>query len=196
MHHEAGVTLVRDAAIVRWEPLESGWKLHLADGSLYQGDAVLVAVGALPNIELAIEAGLQCDGGIVVDDAARTSRGGIYAIGDCASSYREELGFFARIESVQNALEQARTAAAAIAGKDRPARRAATFWSEQHGRRLQMAGLANPAKPCRDLVIATANGWLVERYQDGLLKIVEAVDSPLEFIKAMKRLGSVESGNT
>src|SRR5690606_10054848 len=106
-----------------------------------------------------------------------------YAIGDCASSYRDELGMHARVESVQNALEQARLTAAAIAGRPLPARRAPTFWSEQHGCRLQIAGLTDPSKPCRDEIASTAKGWVVERYQDGLLAAVEAVDSPVEFVK-------------
>ncbi len=132
---------------------------------------------------------------MVVDECCRTSAPGVYAIGDCASAFRSELQRHARIESVQNALAQARIAAAAIAGKSAPAPRPPTFWSEQHGRRLQMAGLVNPAQPCRDVLLPTAKGWLVERYQGGRLAAIEAVDSPVEFIKGVPRIGTLESAS-
>ena len=131
----------------------------------------------------------------MVDECCRTSAPDVYAIGDCASAFRGELQRHARIESVQNALMQARTAAAAIAGKSPPALRPPTFWSEQQGRRLQMAGLVNPALPCRDVLLPTAKGWLVERYQQGRLAAIEAVDSPVEFIKGVPRIGSPESAS-
>lgn len=199
MHGQAGIRLICGAMIVQWEAIQgSGWKAHLSDGSVYDGDVVLVSVGAAPNIELAVKAEIPCDDGILVDEQFRTSIPNIFAIGDCATGYRHELGCNARVESVQNALDSARIAAAAIAERPQATKRTATFWSEQHGRRLQIAGLINPAHAVRDLLTRTANGWLVERYQQGLLAAIEALDSPVEFVKAMKLIGSAQepSGQT
>ncbi|WMD19931.1 FAD-dependent oxidoreductase [Achromobacter seleniivolatilans] len=193
MHHEAGIQIRHGAAVAQWERTGTGWRAQLSDGSALDADLVLVSIGAIAETALAEAAGLTCRDGIVVDECCRTSAPDVYAIGDCASAFRGELQRHARIESVQNALMQARTAAAAIAGKSPPAPRPPTFWSEQHGRRLQMAGLVDSSKPCRDELLPTAKGWLVERYQQGRLAAIEAVDSPVEFIKSVPRIGSPES---
>ncbi|WP_203564791.1 FAD-dependent oxidoreductase, partial [Bordetella pseudohinzii] len=150
----------------------------------------LVAIGGEPNDSLARQAGLACADGVLVDEHCRTSDPRIYAIGDCASAWRETLGRQARVESVQNALAQARIAAAHIAGKPPLPRRTATFWSEQQGRRLQMAGLVAAGAACRDVVLSTPKGWVVERHLDGRLAAIEAVDSPAEFVKGVARLSA------
>lgn len=192
LHREAGIEIRHGAAVQRWERTASGWRAHLATGEAVEADLVLVSIGAVAETALAEAAGLICLDGVVVDECCRTSAPDVYAIGDCASAFRGELQRYARIESVQNALAQARTAAAAIAGKAPPAARPPTFWSEQQGRRLQMAGLVDPAAPCRDVLLPTAKGWLVERYQHGRLAAIEAVDSPVEFIKGVPRIGAPE----
>lgn len=193
VHREAGIEIRHGATVTRWERLPAGWRAHLADGSAVDADLVLISVGAVAETAVAEASGLNCLDGVVVDECCRTSAPEVYAIGDCASAFRGELQRYARVESVQNALAQARIAAAAIAGKSPPAPRPPTFWSEQHGRRLQMAGLVNPAQPSRDVLLPTAKGWLVERYQEGRLAAIEAVDSPVEFIKGVPRIGSPES---
>lgn len=195
LHREAGIEIRHSAAVARWERTATGWRAHLTDGTALDADLVLVSIGAIAETALAEAAGLICLDGVVVDECCRTSAPDVYAIGDCASAFRGELQRHARIESVQNALMQARTAAAAIAGKSPPAPRPPTFWSEQQGRRLQMAGLVNPAEACRDVLLPTAKGWLVERYQQGRLAAIEAVDSPVEFIKSVPRIGSPESAS-
>ena len=193
LHREAGIEIRHGAAVRRWERTATGWRAHLASGESIDAELVLVSIGAVAETALAEAAGLICLDGVVVDECCRTSAPGVYAIGDCASAFRGELQRYARIESVQNALAQARTAAATIAGKAPPAARPPTFWSEQQGRRLQMAGLVDPAAPCRDVLLPTAKGWLVERYQHGRLAAIEAVDSPVEFIKGVPRIGAPEA---
>jgi len=193
LHREAGIEIRHGAAVRRWERTATGWRAHLASGELIDAELVLVSIGAVAETALAEAAGLICLDGVVVDECCRTSAPGVYAIGDCASAFRGELQRYARIESVQNALAQARMAAATIAGKAPPAARPPTFWSEQQGRRLQMAGLVDPAAPCRDVLLPTAKGWLVERYQHGRLAAIEAVDSPVEFIKGVPRIGAPEA---
>ena len=195
IHRDAGIAIRHGVAVQRWERTAAGWRAHLVDGSVEEAELVLVSVGAVAETGVAEASGLDCLDGVVVDECCRTSAPDVYAIGDCASAFRSELQRHARIESVQNALAQARIAAAAIAGKSVPAPRPPTFWSEQHGRRLQMAGLVNPAQPCRDVLLPTAKGWLVERYQGGRLAAIEAVDSPVEFIKGVPRIGTLESAS-
>ncbi|ALM84355.1 FAD-dependent oxidoreductase [Bordetella sp. N] len=190
LHRHAGIDIRHGVAVTGWQRTPDAWRASLACGGVVDGQQVLVSIGAVADTRLAEAAGLECRDGIVVDEQCRASAPGIYAIGDCASAYRAELQRHARVESVQNALMQARTAAAVIAGKRPPAAKPLTFWSEQHGRRLQMAGLVHPALPCDDHVHATAKGWLVERYQQGRLAALEAVDSPVEFIKGVPRIGT------
>lgn len=189
MHRQAGIGLVCGTRIQRCVHEGGEWHVSLDGHDDLRGDVLLVAIGAEPETGLAEQAGLVCDNGIVVDDACRSSHPNVFAVGDCANSHRPALGRRARIESVHNALEQARLAAAAIAGKPLPAARPSTFWSEQQGRRLQVAGLARAGIPCEDVVQTTAKGWVVERYQEGRLAVIEAVDSPVEFVKRAKCIG-------
>lgn len=112
-----------------------------ADGHTLAADLVVVGIGILPNAELAMACGLACDRGIVVDDCSRTSDPAIVAAGDCTARRMPD-GSLLRLESVQNAIEQAKSAAAALLGKERPFTAAPWFWSDQYDVRLQMAGLA------------------------------------------------------
>ncbi|MFC4278530.1 FAD-dependent oxidoreductase [Achromobacter aloeverae] len=193
LHRDAGIDIRHGVTVAAWRHVAGIWRASLADGGTEEAELVLVSIGAVAATTLAEAAGLACRDGVVVDAQCRASAPDVYAIGDCASAYREELQRHARIESVQNALMQARIVAAVIAGTAVPAAKPPTFWSEQHGRRLQMAGLVNPALPCRDILHTTARGWLVERYQQDRLAAVEAVDSPVEFIKGVPRIGTPQA---
>lgn len=110
-----------------------------ADGRRWPADAVLVGIGAIANDDLAVAAGLACDRGIIVDACGRTSDPLIVAAGDCTLVRRGD-GSLGRLESVQNAVEQAKAAAAALMGKDKPFTAAPWFWSDQYGIKLQMVG--------------------------------------------------------
>ena len=99
-------------------------------------DLVIAGIGVLPNVELAREAGLAVDNGIVVDEYLRTGDENIYAIGDCA---RHRV----RIESVQNATDQGVCVAAAVVGKREPYAQVPWFWTDQYDVKIQMAGLSN-----------------------------------------------------
>ncbi len=121
-----------------------GVELRLTDGRCIGSDAVLVAIGLLPQVELARQAGLQlnpADGGIAVEDNGRTSDPDIFAAGDCASQYRPALGLRTRLESWQNANEQARSAAAGLMGLDPPPAAYPWFWTDLGEHNLQMLGL-------------------------------------------------------
>jgi 3-phenylpropionate/trans-cinnamate dioxygenase ferredoxin reductase subunit len=113
-----------------------------ADGRDYAAGCVIVGIGVVPDDRLAAAAGLACDRGILVDDCARTSDASIVAAGDCTARRLAD-GRLLRLESVQNAVEQAKSAAAALLGRERPFVAAPWFWSDQYDIKLQMVGLSH-----------------------------------------------------
>ncbi len=142
-HRAKGVTFVLGAGVEAIEGTGGVAEgVRLSSGELITADAVLVGVGAVPNQELAQAADLTCDNGIVVDLSARTSNPDIYAIGDCTRRPMPLYeGRMHRLESVPNALEQAKQAAAAITGRTPPLGETPWFWSDQYDLKLQIAGL-------------------------------------------------------
>jgi 3-phenylpropionate/trans-cinnamate dioxygenase ferredoxin reductase subunit len=114
----------------------------LSDGSAYPADLVLIGVGVMPNVELASEAGLAAANGIVVDEQLRTEDENIYAIGDCADHPNPYAAARVRIESVQNAVDQAKCIAAAIVGHGQKYQAVPWFWTDQYDVNLQMVGLS------------------------------------------------------
>lgn len=117
--------------------------VHCTGGVILPADFVVVGIGLLPNTELAQAAGLNVDNGIVVDEYAVTSDPDIVAAGDCTSHPSVFCGRRIRLESVPNAVEQARIAAATLAGKPRVYDAVPWFWSDQYDLKLQMTGLSH-----------------------------------------------------
>lgn len=112
--------------------------VDLAGGERIECDSVLVGVGAVANDDLARQAGIACQGGILVDQLGRTNLSGIYAIGDVTC---RPLGDgFLRFESIPSALEQAKNVAAHIVGSPAPCQEVPWFWSDQFDLRLKIAG--------------------------------------------------------
>lgn len=142
VHREEGVDIrlgVQIAALVG-EGAVSG--VRFVDGSIINADAVIVGIGLIPNTELATAAGLSVDNGIVVDEFGQTSDPDIYSAGDCANRPSAALGGRVRLESVPNAMEQARYAARAIMGQPKAYDELPWFWSDQYELKLQMCGLS------------------------------------------------------
>ena len=140
LHTERGVSLRLGSGVsgfVSANGAVSG--VTLSDGSIISADLVVVGVGVIPNQELADAAGLVCESGVVVDSSGRTSDPFIVACGDC-TAMRLADGRLRRLESVQNAIEQAKACAATIMGKERPFSAAPWFWSDQYDVKLQMVG--------------------------------------------------------
>lgn len=140
LHSEHGVTIRENTTLAHLE--EEAGRVSRAvfrDGSALDVDFVLVGIGVLPNDDLARDAGLDIDDGIAVDPSTRASHPDIHAAGDCASF--EFRGRRVRLESVQNAVDQAETAARVIAGEDVEYRPVPWFWSDQYDTKLQIAGL-------------------------------------------------------
>nr|WP_294529664.1 FAD-dependent oxidoreductase [uncultured Rhodopila sp.] len=179
-HHQArGVRIVTGAEVAAFE--DTG--VRLRDGRRIACDSILAATGAVPNDELARAAGLACENGVIVDLAARTDDPAIFAIGDCTRRPLPLYGRMGRLESVPNALEQAKQAAGLICGKPPPAPEVPWFWSDQYDLRLQIAGLPFDATAVAVRGdIAAGKFALFHLAPDGTVQAVEAVNAATEFM--------------
>ncbi len=164
--------------------------VQLADGRIIPCDEALVGVGALRNDELAVAAGLECVGGVVVDLSARTSEPTIFAIGDVTHRPMPLYGRMFGLESVANALEQAKQAACAIVGRPAPAPEVTWNWSDQYDVKLQLAGVDFDAD---DILIRgdpTTAQFAVFHLKGDVIRSVEAVNAPAEFMGGKQLIGS------
>ncbi|MCL4166699.1 UNVERIFIED_CONTAM: hypothetical protein GTU68_054700 [Idotea baltica] len=163
---------------------------HLADGTVLSADFVLVGIGIVPNEELAAEAGIACKNGILVDRDARTNDPRIFAAGDCASRPLVHYGRTGRLESVHNAIEQGKLAAAAILGRDRPPEDCPWFWSDQYDLKLQIAGLSTGYDEIVMRGAPDARKFAAFYLKNGTLIAVDAVNSAPEFLASKKLIMS------
>lgn len=189
LHRSHGVQLLLGAAAEQLETGPDGWVrgVRLASGQLLPAGLVLVGVGTVPNDALAQAAGLPCDRGIVVDACSRTADPLIVAAGDCTVR-RQPDGSLLRLESVQNATEQAKGAAAALLGQRRPFGTTPWFWSDQYGHKLQMVGLSAGADQSVPIGDMSGSRFCVEHYRQNQLLAVDCVNSPRDFLAARKRI--------
>ncbi|MCB9957469.1 MAG: FAD-dependent oxidoreductase [Rhodospirillaceae bacterium] len=161
-----------------------------ADGHCVPAGLVVVGIGVIPETGLADACGLTCADGIVVDGHGRTSDPAIFAAGDCTSYHHPFAGQRIRLESVQNAADQGRTVAAAIAGQPRPYDTVPWFWSDQYDVKLQMVGLS---AGCDRVVLRgdRAGGkFSLFHYRAGVLRAVDSVNRPADHIQARKLLAA------
>jgi len=143
VHKEEGVNIKTGIAVAGFEGVDNSVeRVVCADGTHFDADLVVIGVGIVPNVELAQAAGLEVDNGIVVDEYARTNDPDIVASGDCSNHPNALYNIRLRLESVPNATEQSKTAAASICGKKKPYRTLPWFWSDQYDLKLQIAGLS------------------------------------------------------
>jgi 3-phenylpropionate/trans-cinnamate dioxygenase ferredoxin reductase subunit len=141
-HRSQGVKLVCNVRVVRLEGDTRVGRVICADGSTYEADVLVVGVGAIANMRLAAEAGLVCDNGIRVDEYCRTSDPAIYAAGDCTYHPSPRFDMRVRLESVDNAFEQAKAAALNMLGRPTVHDRVPWFWSDQFDNKLLIVGLS------------------------------------------------------
>lgn len=146
VHREEGVDLRTGVTITSLTSTARDGKVRvsgvqLADGEVIPADLVIVGIGVLPNVELAAAAGLAVDNGIVIDEQGRTSDPDIVAAGDCANYPCPRYIRRLRLESVPNAGEHAKVAAATLCGKTKTISALPWFWSDQYDLKLQIAGL-------------------------------------------------------
>ena len=142
VHREAGVTILTSTGVRGFEQAANGAITVNTSGDDIEADIVIAGIGILPEQELAQSAGLVCENGIVVDEFARTSDHRVYAIGDCSNHPNPLLGRRIRLESVQNAIDQAKAASLSICGKPKPYAEVPWFWSDQYDLKLQIAGIS------------------------------------------------------
>ena len=161
----------------------------LGDGERLAADLVIVGVGVLAEDRLAREAGLACDTGIVVDGELVASDPAVSAIGDCAQFPHHSAGQLLRLESVQNATDQAKCVARRLTGK--PERYAALpwFWSDQGDLKLQIAGLSNGVDRWTLRGDPNNRAYAVFGFRGGALAVVETVNRGAEHMAARRIIG-------
>jgi 3-phenylpropionate/trans-cinnamate dioxygenase ferredoxin reductase subunit len=192
-HRSHGIDVRLGVAVGGFEVSGDRIRALAVDGVPQHVDLMVQGIGAAPEHNLASEAGLHCENGIVVDEYMRTSDPAILAIGDCTSFPEHGTGRHLRLESVQNANDQARTAAATIGGELKPYRALPWFWSDQADLRLQMAGLV-PAEGVRHRREgAMPHSFSILHYVGERLTCVESVNAPQDHLAARKLL---ETGKT
>lgn len=183
-HRRAGVTIRCATTVTCIEDTSSSARVVLDSGEYIDADLVVVGIGLLPNVDLATAAGLTCEHGIVVDSRCQTNLAGIYAVGDCTQYPSPIYGRALHLESVHNAIEQAKTAAAAILGQDKPFTQVPWFWSDQYDIKLQTTGVNHGYD---DVIIrgdTTTASFAAFYLQSGRLLAVDAINRPREFMAA------------
>ena len=174
LHKDHGVNILESTGLARIHG-ESGvvQGVELDRGEYIEADAVLAGIGAVPNIELAETAGIECENGIAVDETCRTSIPDIYAAGDCTSFVRH--GQRIRLESVQNAADQGDLIARILSGKHDQYTSTPWFWSEQYDCMLQIAGLSQGYTQTVIRHNSATGGRSVWYYQNDELIAVDAM---------------------
>ena len=189
-HSKAGVRLRLNTGVEGFEPSATRpghvGAVRCSDGTQLAADLVLVAVGLLPNIELAAEAGLEVGNGIVVDEFCQTSDPDILAIGDCTLHPLPFLGRPVRLESVPNALEQGRVAASVINGKPSAYNAVPWFWSDQYNLKLQSVGLSQDHDQVVIRPPRSPDGFIAFYLKEGRMIAADCVNSMLEFNTAKR----------
>jgi len=196
LHAAKGVTIVCEAAVAEIEGYGGRVRaVRLSGGASYPADLVVVGIGVAPNVEVAQTAGLPVSNGIAVDEHLQTADPAIYAVGDCAEHPNAFAGRRVRLESVQNAADQARCVAASIAGRRAPYTALPWFWTDQFDVRLQMAGLSQGY----DSIVTRGNPgtrkFSVFYFRGPQLVAVDSINRPADHIVA-RRLLSAHVGVT
>jgi len=183
-HSNQGVKLRLGTGVAAFRGESRIKSVETDDGALIPADFVVVGVGIVASTELAATAGLDVDDGIVVDDRCRTSDGNIYAVGDCTNHPSAIYDRRLRLESVHNALEQAKTAVSNLCGTESHYSQVPWFWSDQYDLKLQIAGLSADYD---DVVIRgnpAERSFACMYLRDGVLIATDAVNSPKEFMQS------------
>ncbi len=190
-HRAAGIAITLNARIAGIVGVESVAAVELADVTRIPADLVIVGVGVVPNSEIAATAGLAIENGIAVDAMLRTSEPAIYAIGDCASFPMPD-GARVRLESVQNAADQARAVARAIANpvKAKPYDAVPWFWSDQGDLRLQMAGLTSGASDRVVIGSPEENAFSLLCFAGEKFLGVESINRPADHMAARRLMAA------
>ena len=185
-HRKRGVKLHLSADIKGFSGDGNVHAVDLSDGTQIEADLVVIGIGVVPNTDLASDAGLEVSDGIVVDDHCRTSDPKIHAVGDCTCHPNALIGRQVRLESVHNALEQAKTAAANICGEDLRYAQVPWFWSDQYDLKLQIAGLSQNYDQTIIRGDPADRSFSCLYLNDGRLIAVDAINKPKDFMQSKK----------
>jgi 3-phenylpropionate/trans-cinnamate dioxygenase ferredoxin reductase subunit len=193
VHRDAGIDVRLGVAVGGFElDGDRVGALHV-DGVREAVDLLILGIGSVTEHGLAHAAGIDCDNGVVVDACMRTSDPAVLAIGDCCHFPDSRSGKRVRLESVQNANDQAKTAAATILGHPQPYTAVPWFWSEQGSMRLQMAGLMPADSERHRRPGATPASFSILHYAGGTLACVESVNAPMDHMAARQLIGAGRS---
>jgi 3-phenylpropionate/trans-cinnamate dioxygenase ferredoxin reductase subunit len=160
----------------------------LQDGRQIEADLVVLGTGVRPCNALAQQTGLNCDNGIQVDEFTRTSDPDIIAIGDCAAHPNYLTGKTLRLESVQNAIDQAKIAAKTLTGKREPYRAVPWFWSDQFDIKLQMAGLSADTDQAVTRGDPAGRAFSIFYFSNIRLMAVDSINAPADHMAARRIL--------
>ena len=186
LHQDQGVSIKLNAQASALQGDTAVTHVVCADGQTIDADMVIIGIGVIPNTELASDAGLNVDNGIVVNEFAQTSHADIVAAGDCTNHPNPLLNRSLRLESVPNAVEQAKVAAASLRGIEKPYAELPWFWSDQYDVKLQIAGIN---EGYTDVVVRgdqISRSFTVFYLRDNLLLSAECINRPKDFMMAKK----------
>jgi len=184
VHRAAGVRFLMNTTVEAFEGTDKLTAVR-AGGATHTADIALVGIGVVPNEELVKDMGLTCTDGIVVNQFAETEDPAIFAAGDCTRHIGRE-GDPIRLESVQNAIDQAKHAALAMVGKHTPYGEVPWFWSDQYDLKLQIAGLAKHGDRIVVRGVPASRKFAAFHLREGRVAAVEAVNAAPEYIVGRK----------
>jgi 3-phenylpropionate/trans-cinnamate dioxygenase ferredoxin reductase subunit len=185
-HENMGVKFKLGAAAKKIEPTEGSVNISLTNDTIDNPDFVVIGVGVQAASSIALEAGIECDNGILVDENCLTSNKNIYAAGDCVNHYFSRYGFRQRLESVQNATDQAKVVSSSIMGNPVGYSSVPWFWSDQYDLKLQIAGLS---QGCDHAVVRgyqQESRFSVCHFKNHKLMAVECVNDQKTFMLGKK----------
>ena len=188
LHTDRGVHIHTQTGVTGFSGNSSVEKVLCGDES-FDADIVIVGIGIIPNIEIAEEAGIHCNNGIVVDDHCRTSDPDIYAAGDCTNHPNPLMNKRLRLESVPNAMDQARVSTANMLGDDKVYAAIPWFWSDQYDLKLQMVGFSADGDSQVLRGDMDTHQFAIFYLKDGKVVAADAVNSPKEFMLCKQLVG-------
>lgn len=186
LHRNKGVEIILGSALEKFEGKTFVERVVCTDGTTLDADSVVVGVGILPNQELAESAGLRCHNGILVDEYGRTEDPSIFACGDCTNHPNFYVNKNIRLESVHNALEQAKTVALSLLGKPEKYDQVPWFWSDQFDEKLQIVGLSGDHDETVVRGSIEENFFMLFYLKKGELIAVDSVNNPKDFLISKK----------
>ena len=186
LHKSYGVKFHFNTSLETINEVSDSLEVVCSDGTEVKADSVLIGAGVVPNIELAEEAGINCDNGIIVNEFGQTNFKNIYACGDCTNHPNKILNKNLRLESVHNAMEQAKTVASSVMNNPMEYNQVPWFWSDQYDHKLQIVGLSGD----HDMVTMRGNTndakFMLFYTKDEELIAVDAINNPKEFLISRK----------